>query len=302
MPAQPIMNMRGLSYALAATVLWSGNFIVARMLTQDVPPITVSFLRWLAACLFLVPLCGPAFVRSWPLIRQHWKFFFLASITGSSLFSCLIYLAAVTSSALNMSLIATSSPVFTLVLARIFLKEALFPLKVLGILLALCGVILLITRGDLQVLLHLRIQTGDLFCLCSAACFALYTIQLRSQPISMPPMLFIATISFMALLTLVPFTIVELWRYEAPLRFTWPMAASFIYMGLGASVAAFLCWIRAVGEVGAGNAMLLYYTLPFFSGMEAVIFLNESVHWVHWASGALILGGILVATRVRGAN
>ncbi len=306
MNSQPTLNLSGALFALAAVILWSGNFIVARALAGQVPPFTLALIRWGSASLIILPLCWKGLVAAWPYVKTRWLSLFIASLTASSAYSSILYFAAESTNVLNMTLIATTAPIFALILGRIFLKEALMPLRVAGIFTALIGVVALAVRGDIATLLALEFHFGDLLTLCATLLFAIYTIHLRYRPFDMSPLAFTAALSIMAFLTLIPFSIWELvttgtaLRIESTSRLLTVICA-VLYLGAGASVGALMCWTRAVSATGPGNAMLFYYTMPFFSGVEAVLLLGEPVLWVHWVSGALILCGILVATRSRAA-
>ena len=110
--------------ALAATVIWSGNFIVARALADTVPPVTTSFLRWVTALVVILPFGLGAVRRDMPLLRANLTYFIMAGITGVSVFNTFIYIAGRTTEAINMALIASSSPVWIIILSRILLGEA----------------------------------------------------------------------------------------------------------------------------------------------------------------------------------
>ncbi len=298
MHAPPAITFRGALCALAATAIWGGNFIISRAMAGEVPPITLACLRWACAALFMLPFCWKDCLREWPAIKTHWRYYLFAALTGVSLFNTLFYVAGKSTDAINMALIATASPVFTLLLSRIFLGEALTPARIIGLLTAVAGVVLLAVRGDLDALLHLKFQTGDLITLAGAFVFALYTFQVRYKPAGTSPSVFMTILFIAGLIALLPFMAWEL-AGGAAVRFSPVAWFSVLYLGLGASIGGFWFWNKAIASIGPANASLLYYTLPFFSGVAAVILLAERVRWVHWASGFLIISGILIATRLQ---
>ena len=116
-------SLVGYLLVLAATVIWSGNFIVARALSNTVPPVTLAFLRWSVALIVLSPFAIRPLYRDIQAIRKHLGFLSITAFLAVTVFNTLIYIAARTSKALNLSLIAISSPIFIVVLARLFLKE-----------------------------------------------------------------------------------------------------------------------------------------------------------------------------------
>ncbi|NJB67027.1 drug/metabolite transporter (DMT)-like permease [Desulfobaculum xiamenense] len=287
----------GIVFALAATVVWSGNFIVARGLVDSVPPVTLALLRWTTALVVLLPFGGMSFIRSLTAVRSHWRYLALTALLGVTIFNTLIYMAAHHTSALNLSLIATTSPMFILLFARIFLGEAVSPTRLGGVVVAVLGVIVLITRGQVHRLLTLELSVGDLGMLAAAMLFGAYSILVRRMPRDVPQGAFLTTTFGLGALMLVPWAAWEWSAGGVELHVTGQLVGAVLYIGAGASLFSFWCWNRAVEHIGPSMAGAVYYSLPLFSGIEAVVFLGEPVCWAHFLSGVLILGGIWLATR-----
>ncbi|MEF2145277.1 MAG: DMT family transporter [Desulfovibrionaceae bacterium] len=287
--------LRGSLAALAATVIWSGNFIIARGLADAVPPATLAFCRWSVAFLFLLPLALPALRRDMPRLLEHKRYVFLAALLGVTFFNTLIYLAGRQTEALNLSLISTFIPAFILLLSRIFLGEPLTRARLAGLCSALVGVLLLVTKGHLELLLELRLNAGDLWMLLAALLFAAYSVLMRKRPTGIDSLSLLAACFGLGLALLIPWTALELLYGPQP-RFTPAALWSIIYIGLGASLAAYWLWNVALTHIGPSRAGFIYYTLPLFCGVEAVLVLGEAVTWVHLVSGVLIIGGVFLAT------
>ncbi len=286
----------GFLYALGATIIWSGNFIVARGLFDTVQPATLAFLRWGTAFAALLPLAAVPAWRERQAIRRHVVFLLITALLGVTLFNTLIYLAARSTSALNLALISTTSPMFMLLLARIFLGEAITPVRLVGMATAICGVILLVTRGDLSRLASLQFAAGDLWMLSAAMLFAAYSILVRRKPRELGQASFLLSTFGLGVLCLAPWAAWEVAQTGLPAPAP-RLVGAVLYIGIGASLAAFFLWNKAVAAIGPSRAGIIYYSLPVFSGLEAFLLLGEPVGWTHLASGLLILGGILVATR-----
>lgn len=197
-------TVRGVLFALGATVIWSGNFILARGLNQSIEPATLALLRWATAFAGLLPFACWAAWKERAAIRRSLPAMIPMAVLGVSVFNTLLYKAAQTSSALNLSLIATSTPVFIILLARIFLAERLTMGKILGLGTALGGVLLLITGGDPTRLFSLEVTIGDLWMSLAAVTFAAYSILVRRfrQPLSQP--VFLLTLFGVGIVFLLP--------------------------------------------------------------------------------------------------
>lgn len=292
----PSLSMRGVLFALGATAIWSGNFIVARILNQSMEPATLALARWSVAFLGLLPFAWNEAWKRRSHIRRLLPAILPMSVLGVTVFNTVLYLAARTSSALNLSLIATSTPIFIMVLARIVLNERFSLRKILGLCLALGGVLLLITGGDASRLLQLRFAAGDLWMVFAAMTFAAYSILLRRLKHDLPQSVFLLALFGPGIIFLIPWAGWEAAVHGMPV-ITAEMTWCILYVGLGASLAAYALWNKAVAAIGPSLAGIIYYTLPLFSGLAAWSFLGEPPGAMHLVSGGCILGGILLATR-----
>lgn len=286
----------GCFFAFLATVVWSFNFIAGRGLADAMPPCTLALGRWLVAFIAVLPFALPEISRQRKHFIANWRYYLTVGVLGIAYFNTAIYWAAHSVPAMNLSLIATSSPLFTVLLSRIFFEEPITPVRVLGITVALAGILLLITRGDLAILTTLSFHIGDLVMLSAAFSFSLYTLLVRKKPENCGQAAFFGVTFGIGILCLLPLSAWEL-ASGASVVFSAGLVAGLLYMGLGASLLAFWCWGKAISAIGPSKSAVIYYSLPLFCGVEAVLFLGEPLLWVHFASAALILGGLVLATK-----
>ncbi len=287
--------IKGYGLVIAATAIWSGNFIVARIIANSVPPVSTTVLRSLVAVILMVPFVIRPFYKELPLIRKHFGYLALAAFMGLTVCNTAVYVAATTTNALNLTLIAIFSPIFTIVFARIFLRDTLTFRRVIGLIAATTGVILLITGGQISRLVHLTFARGDLWMLAQASSFAFYTILVRVKPAEISPLPFLFSLFILCIVLLLPLFVYEFAKFEA-IDFSWKVIASILYLGIGPSLLAYLFWNESVAIIGPARAAFIYYLLPVLSGFEAVEFLGEPVTAVHVFSGAMILAGVVIAT------
>ncbi|MFW6324458.1 MAG: DMT family transporter, partial [Desulfovibrionales bacterium] len=166
----------GYVFALLATMIWSGNFIVARGLAEEIGPVTLGFSRWLTASLVLLPFAMPSLIRQRKQIVSNLWYLIPTAFFGVTVFNTLIYIAGHSTTAVNLSLIAVFTPVFIVILARVFLGDPITLMRLIGIFLASAGVVTLVVRGDLSRLAGLEFNAGDLIMLLATLLFASYTI------------------------------------------------------------------------------------------------------------------------------
>jgi len=285
----------GISLAVLAVIIWSGNFIIARGVIKQIPPVSLAFYRWLSASIIIFPFAMKQAAAEWKFVKQSWHYLFWASLSGITLFNTFVYIGAHYTTAINLALIGTTtSPIIAIILAKIFLKERIGLLKMGGIMLCIAGVLFLLARGSLQNLVSLNFTKGDGWILLAALCFAVYNTMVRKKPstISSVNYLFV-TFSFGTLL-LLPF---YCWELNNTAAVTWNtnLILIILYLGAGASVICFLFWNIAVGKLGAGRTALFGNLIPIFSSAEAAILLDEEFTWIHVVSMLLVFGGIIMA-------
>jgi len=110
----------GYLFAICATAIWSGNFIVARGLHQSIPPISLAFWRWFVAVVVFLPFALKSLIDEWNSVRKNIIYLSVTALLGVTIFNTLIYFAGRTTTAINLSLISLSFPIFIIILSRIF--------------------------------------------------------------------------------------------------------------------------------------------------------------------------------------
>lgn len=287
----------GISLALLAVFIWSGNFIAARGVIRQLPPISLAFYRWLTASVLLFPIAFRSFRNDWPVIKKSFGYLIWPALTGISLFNTFVYIGAHYTTAINLALIGTcSSPIIAVILARIFLKEQLSAWKIGGMVLCIAGVLYLLSRGNWNNLVHLQFSKGDGWVLLAATSFAVYNTLVKRKPATISSLGFLLSLFWMGTLVLLPFYLWET-SHTAPVQWNYNLLLIILFLGLGASVISFLSWNVAVGHLGAGRTALFGNLIPVFSSIEAALLLNEDFTNVHIVSMVLVFTGIIVANR-----
>jgi drug/metabolite transporter (DMT)-like permease len=285
----------GISLAIIATIVWSGNFIVARGVIAQIPPVSLAFYRWLMASLIILPIGWSKFRQEQTLIRKHWKYLLWVAFSGITLYNTFLYVAGHYSPAINLALIATTtSPVMAIALAAIFLKEKIGPLRLTGLLICIAGILLLLSKGNLDTLLGFHFSRGDWWLLAGALCFAIYNTLVKRKPAGISATSFLVCIFCAGTLMLSPAYIYEV-STTPPVRFDAPLLGIIVYLGLGACVISYLCWNAAIGILGAARTSLFGNLIPIFSTLEAVLILNEKITLIHALSGGLVISGLVLA-------
>lgn len=282
--------------AIIATIIWSGNFIVARSLIENIPPVSLAFWRWTVAVIILMPFALKPLISDWPIIKSNIIYLIITSIFGITLFNTLIYIASHTTSAINLSLIAITFPIFVIILSRMFYKEVLTINKWIGISLVTLGVVTLMTKGDFTVLEEIIFTQGDFWMLLAAMTFSIYSLLLKKKPKKLGTRSFLLSTFLIGVIFLLPFYILESTTTQFSIyNISTNEFYSIIYIGLFASLVSYFLWSKAVYTLGPTKSSIIYYTLPIFSGIAAYIFLGEEIKVIHIMSMLLIMFGVLIA-------
>lgn len=285
----------GAALAVITTIIWSGNYVIAKGISMEVPPVSLAFYRWGLASICIAPFAFKKFNQEKRLILQNKQYIFWTALTGVTIFNTFIYLAGHYTSAINLALIGTtSSPVFITILAAIFLKEHISRPRVIGMVICIVGILFLISHGNLQTLARFRFSKGDVLILISAFTFSTYNILVRKKPAAISPLVFLFTIFTVGTICLFPFYIFEI-LHSAPVKWNTHIVVIILYLGIGNSIIAFFCWNASIQKLGASGTGLFGNLIPVFSTVEAVLFLGEQFTTVHLISGLLVIGGLVIA-------
>ncbi len=300
-------NRLNATTALLLTIpplMWAGNAVVGRLVHDLVPPMTLNFLRWALAFVLLLPWAAWVLRRDsglWP----YWRRFALLGLLGVGCYNALQYLALQTSTPLNVTLVAASSPVFMLFVGRLFFGVAVPSRAILGALLSITGVLVVLARGDVAALLRIRLVTGDLWILLATLLWAWYSWLLArpTEPAHiradwaaflLAQMLFglgWAALSVGGEWALAP------GAGAASIQWGWPLALALAYVAVGPSLVAYRCWGAGIQRAGPAAAAFFSNLTPLFAALISTLALGDAPRAYHALAFALIVGGILISSR-----
>ncbi|MBK7546416.1 MAG: DMT family transporter [Rhodoferax sp.] len=283
-----------------APLFWAGNAIVGRLAQGLVPPITLNFLRWVLAFLLLLPLAWPVLRRSsvlWP----HWRRYAVLGLLGVGCYNALQYLALKTSTPINVTLVASSTPVFMLAIGRIFFGQPVSVRQISGAVLSIAGVLLVLCRGEWALLRQLHLLPGDVYVLLATLAWAFYS-WLVSKPADPSEIrgdwaAFLAAQMVFGLGWSGLFAAGEWTMTDTHITWGWPLAAALLYVALGPSILAYRSYGLGVQRVGPAVASFFSNLTPLFAALMSAAFLGEPPQGFHAVAFALIVGGIVVSSR-----
>lgn len=278
-----------------ANLFWSGNWIAGRALRDAFDPVSLNFWRWVVATLVLAPFALPLLRGKAQQLRRHAGILLLLAFLGVALFQSLVYLGLRTTTAVNAVLLNSSIPLFVLLCSWILERERASARQVAGMLISLAGILVILSHGDPGALLQLELHGGDGWILLAMPVWGIYSVLLKRRPAELGGLEFLFVISLAGVLMLAPAAALQALLVPPRLP-TQAEAFGVLYMGLAASVFAFICWNRGVAMVGANAAGFTVHLLPAFGTVLAILFLGEAFAGFHAIGIATILAGVLLAT------
>lgn len=273
-----------------ATLGWGSNTIASRLAVGEVSPMLLIFFRWGFVVVILLSLYWRQMIDEWPIIRPRLKWLLIMGGCGLSLFNAFFYIAAHSTTAVNLGIIQSTMPGMILLGSFMFFGDRINRLQFSGLLLTLLGVGIIVTQGSLEQLMQLTFNHGDLLMIFACSFYAMYTVGLKSRP-KISGMVMLAYFSVAAFLMTIPLMIFESFIYGTVMPGVKGFAIVF-YIAMVPSFLSQIFFMRGVDLIGPGSAGLYANLVPIFSAIMAVLLLSEEFALFHLAAMLLVFGGI----------
>jgi len=281
---------------LSITALcWAGNAIVGRLAAGHIPPVTLSFLRWSLAFLIILPFAWKHLARDWRAIRGRLGTMVVLSVTGISAFNTMQYWALEHTQALNTLLLQSAAPLFVAIWSLLLLGIRLTLGQAGGLVVSLTGVLVILLQGDLTTLKNIEFNIGDIIFVTALAIFGLYSTLSFKRP-QIHGLSFVGFTFGCGAAALIPLLIWEL-ATRPVLQFNAANLLTLFYVAVFPSTLAYLCFNRGVHLIGANRAAAFFHVIPMLGAAMAIVFLGERPHLFHVIGFALVLSGVIVASR-----
>ena len=273
-----------------AILSWSGNIFVSKVTAQSIPPFLLNCLRWIGAGLILTPFAIKPIIKDWAVIQKNWLILSFFSFLAVSIFNALLYLSAHTTSAINIAVISTLTPLCTFIVAWLLYRNSPTKVQILGFGLGIIGVLILIFKGQVMRLLEFQFTIGDIWMFLAVVAWAFYAVTL---PVKKPK---ISQVSFLYC-TIVLGVIIALpavWlEYQSGAR--WQLSPtdkwSLLYLSLIPSLLSYLFYNYGLSILGAIKTAMFSYLMPVFTAILSMIWLGETIASYHVIGQLLVMAG-----------
>lgn len=282
---------------ILATILWGGNFVIGRAVAPDISPFTLAFFRWIVALLIFLPITWTTVQKDWPKIRAHFGIVLVMSFTGVATFNTLVYIALHHTSAINASLMNSTTPIVIFLLSFLFIQEKLSKKQWIGAGISFIGVIFIISRGSLELITSFSLNIGDLIMIIAVFTWGTYSLLVKQFADRLPGnATFLVSIMF-GIIMLTPFFMYEWMTTPNAVNWSLGTVSAILYIGIFASIVAFLSWNSGVVRLGASRAAIFLNFIPLFATLFAVVFIGESVQISQVFGALFVISGVYITTK-----
>jgi drug/metabolite transporter (DMT)-like permease len=295
------LSLRTVFYLILPTILWAGNAVVGRLAVGEVSPLLLNTVRWALAAVILLPLGWKVF-RSSSSLWQHRLRFLLLGFLGMGSYNALLYLALQTSTPINLTLIGASMPIWMLIVGGMFYAQTPQKRQLLGAVISLLGVVLVLSRGDLSILLGLELFLGDLLMVLATIFWAFYSWMIsrtgNSDERDWPWAEFLLAQVVTGLFWSTLFSAGELATGTLHIELSPLTILILLYIAIGPSLIAYRCWGLGVSAVGPAIASFFANLIPLFTALMSAALLGEPPQLFHALAFILIVAGIFVSSKL----
>ncbi|AZR72086.1 hypothetical protein BBF96_00975 [Anoxybacter fermentans] len=281
---------------IVSALFWAGAFIAGKIGVREFSPYELTFFRFLFATILIFIILYHKEKGNWQLERSLWPLTILLGLIGMFGYHVLFFTALKYTTAVNSSIIGATNPLITTILAAFFLGEYLSLKRMGAILLALLGVVLTVTNGDLSVLWNFTFNIGDIIMLGAVICWAIYSILSRRAKGRVSSLKLMTYVFMVCLIAMFPFVIYEkVWTKL--LTISWQGWVSVIYMAVFPSVLGYLVQMASIRQIGASRTAVYVNLVPVFSMILSYFILHEPIGWFKFFTAGMIISGVYLSSK-----
>jgi len=280
--------------ALVSCTIWALHNVLSRGIHDKFQPVEMSFWRWVVAFLVLLPLVRKNFRKNFAILKRDPRLNIWIALLVHVTYNTFFYAASHFTSANNLSLLTTTSFIWTITLGALFGIEKVTGKKIFGAVLAMIGVLVVVLKADIQNLINFQFNAGDIILITGCFCWGIYSLLIKRKHAEMDQLFMLfANVTF-GLIMLAPLYIVEL-HYTHANPFTPEKLEFFAFVGIFGSVVSWSFFNNSVHVLGPVNTSMIFFLLPVMTSFMAYFLISEKLHYYHVISFGLIVFGILMS-------
>ena len=290
-------NLIAYIYLLLTVTFWAGNFIVGKYASYyEVPPFSLNFYRWFFAWLILAPFTIPEILKHKEYIKQNYKLFLILGVTSITVFNSIVYYSLNFTQVISGVLMISTIPVMIMLFSSLLKIEKTNTFQIFGVLFSFTGVILIITKANLEILKNLDFNKGDITMVIAMFSWALYSALLKKQTHKLSQLSLLEVIITFGLIFLIPIYLVE-YQLGYRINLEKPFILILGYVVLFPGLASFILWIKGISMIGANRSGVFLHLMPILSAIMAMIIFKEKFMIYHVLGAIFIITGIFLSNK-----
>ena len=282
---------------VVASLCWSGNFIIGKFATLfEIPPLSLNVFRWISVWFILIHFTYKEIYKNRNYIKKNFLVISFMGIITISTFNSVVYFALNYTQVINAVLVLAAIPALTIILSSLMKIEKTNLFQIFGLILSIIGIGAIISNGELQRIISLNFNKGDLWMLVCVLSWSLYSTLLKKYKLQISQFSLIQLMVSVGILFLIPQYFYE---QSIGLDVNFNKAFFFIlfYVVVFPAIAAYYCWQKGVEMIGPNRASMFIQLMPLFSAGMAIIIFSEKFELYHLAGAAFIVSGIFLSNK-----
>jgi drug/metabolite transporter (DMT)-like permease len=290
-------NTKAYIMLILATLFWAGNFTIGKFAyTENVPPYSLAFFRWILVWIILLPFTYKEISKINTEVKNNLSLFFILGFTSVGVFSAFTYNALNYTQVINASLFNTAIPVSIILVCFLLKIEKTNIFQISGLVVSVLGILAIITRLDLNILLTLNFNKGDIYMVIAIISWGIYSALLKKKTFDISLLSLVHVVCTFGLIILFPAFLFEL-AQERTTEINNNLIYILLYIAIFPSIGSYYCWAGAVSIIGANRAGIFLSLIPLFSTIFAMIFFNEKFLFFHFIGSVLIILGLFLSNK-----
>ena len=284
-------------FLILAALFWSGNFIVGKFATLfEIPPLTLNVFRWISVWIILIPFTYKEIYNNLTVIKKKWFVISFMGVITISTFNSVVYFALNHTQVINAVLVLAAIPAATIVFSSLMKIEKTNIFQLLGLFLSIVGIGSIISNGNIQKIISLSFNKGDLWMLVCVFTWALYSTLLKKNKFKFSQFTLIQLMVSVGVLFLIPQFFYEK-SIGLEVNFNKAFFLILFYVVVFPAIAAYYFWQKGIEIIGPNRASMFIQLMPLFSAVMAIIIFNEKFELYHFAGATFIVLGIYLSNR-----
>ena len=282
---------------VCATLFWAGNFMIGKFaFISNIPPMSLVFFRWSLVWLILLPFTLKEIIKHKDVIMANLPLLFFLALTSVGLFNSFTYLSLVHTQVINASLFNTAIPAIIILLCFILKIEKTNKFQIFGLIISVLGILSIITKLNLEILISLNFNKGDLIMIGGVISWGLYSSFLKKKKFTLPLLTLVQILCTLGLIFILPQFLFEFSQGQK-INFNINIFYILLFLAIFPSIGSYYCWAGAVAIIGANRAGIFLSLIPLFSTIMAIFFYNERFQFFHLIGAILIIIGLFLSNK-----